>query len=128
MINIQKLLTISELADEFSVTARTIRFYEDKDLLNPQRVGANRVYDYRDRARLILILRAKRLGFSLTDIREYLELYDADPNQREQHQVLLGKIQHRLQDLKQQQEDLKVSIEELKDIEGQCLQHLDKIG
>ena len=70
-----KLWTISELADELNVTTRTIRFYEDKDLLRPQRLGANRVFNYQDRARLHLILRGKRLGFSLEEIREFIELY-----------------------------------------------------
>ena len=103
-----KLLTVTELAEEFNTTARTIRFYETKELLSPQRVGSTRVYTYRDRARLKLILRAKRLGFSLTDIREYLNLYNVDPEQLEQQQLLLAKISRRIEELEQQQEDLVV--------------------
>ena len=81
-----KLWTISELANELNVTTRTIRFYEDKDLLRPQRLGANRVFNYQDRARLHLILRGKRLGFSLEEIKEFIELYktEVNPSQREQ--------------------------------------------
>lgn len=119
-----KLLTVTELAEEFNVTARTIRFYETKELLSPQRVGSTRVYTYRDRARLKLILRAKRLGFSLTDIREYLNLYNVDPEQLEQQQLLLTKISRRIEELEQQQEDLVTTLEELRDIEQQALSNL----
>ncbi|MCW8889809.1 MAG: MerR family DNA-binding transcriptional regulator [Sedimenticola sp.] len=119
-----KLLTVTELAEEFNITARTIRFYETKELLSPQRVGSTRVYTYRDRARLKLILRAKRLGFSLTDIREYLNLYNVDPEQLEQQQLLLTKISRRIEELEQQQEDLVTTLEELRDIEQQALSNL----
>jgi DNA-binding transcriptional MerR regulator len=119
-----KLLTVTELAEEFNTTARTIRFYETKELLSPQRVGSTRVYTYRDRARLKLILRAKRLGFSLTDIREYLNLYNVDPEQLEQQQLLLAKISRRIEELEQQQEDLVTTLEELRDIEQQALSNL----
>ncbi len=73
------LYSVSQLARQLGVTARTIRFYEDKHLINPQRAGTTRVYTHRDRARLVLILRGKRLGFSLREIKEFLDLYDADP-------------------------------------------------
>ena len=73
-----RLYSASELATEFKTTPRALRFYETKQLLNPRRAGRRRIYDYRDRARLMLILRGKRLGFSLADIREYLELYEID--------------------------------------------------
>ena len=73
-----KLYSITELAEEFDITPRAIRFYETKCLLSPQRAGATRVYNYRDRARLMLVLRGKRLGFSLEDIKEYIDLYDAE--------------------------------------------------
>lgn len=73
-----RLYTVTELAAELGMTARAIRFYEDKGLITPQRAGTTRVYSSRDRARMILILRGKRLGFSLGTIREYLDLYDAD--------------------------------------------------
>lgn len=121
------LYSISELSEAFSISARTIRFYETKELLHPRRVGGNRAYSYSDKIRLALILRAKRLGFSLTDIREYIELYDADPDQKEQIQLLLAKVEKRMDDLKQQQEDLIVAIRELEDIEAQCLDQLNRI-
>ncbi len=121
-----KLLTVTELAEAFNVTPRTIRFYETKGLISPQRVGSTRVYTYRDRARLQLILRAKRLGFSLTDIREYLDLYNVDPEQMEQQQLLLMKVGQRIEELEQQQEDLVVTLDELREIEQQALANIKK--
>jgi len=121
---VEQLYSISELSEAFGISARTIRFYETKQLLSPRRIGGNRVYSYSDKIRLALILRAKRLGFSLTDIREYIELYDADPNHKEQIQLLLAKVERRIDELKQQQEDLVTTLHELEEIETQCLNHL----
>jgi len=125
---IGKLLTVTELAAEFDITPRAIRFYETKELLTPQRVGSTRVYSYRDRARLRLILRAKRLGFSLTDINEYLDLYDMDPEQVEQQQLLAGKIERRVKELEQQREDLETTLLELRDIQKQIADNLERKG
>lgn len=119
-----KLYTISELAEELKVTPRAIRFYEDKGLLSPQRAGTTRVYTHRDRGRLILILRGKRLGFSLREIREWLELYEADPDQVAQMQALSGKIAARLAELEQQQRDLEETLVELRRIQNQVREHL----
>lgn len=123
-----KLLTITGLADLFGVTPRTIRFYETKELLKPQRVGSTRVYTYRDRGRLELILRAKRLGFSLTDIREYLNLYNVDSDQVEQQQLLVAKVRQRISELEQQQNDLTRSLAELRNIEQQTVDNLEKMS
>lgn len=122
----QKLWGISELADEFCVSTRTIRFYEDKALLNPQRAGSNRVYNYQDRARLKLVLRGKRLGFSLDEIREYLELYDnsLDTRQSSQLHYLLERVRAKADTLRQQQEDLATTLEELAQIEAECMAQL----
>lgn len=120
-----KLLSITEVAEEFGVTARTIRFYESKGLISPQRVGSTRAYSYKDRGRLKLIFRAKRLGFSLTDINEYLELYIVDQTQKEQVQLLLDKVNGRISELEQQQEDLIDTLEELREIQKQCSDSLD---
>ena len=124
-----KLWTISELADELNVTTRTIRFYEDKDLLRPQRLGANRVFNYQDRARLHLILRGKRLGFSLEEIKEFIELYktEVNPNQTEQIDYLLQRVREKVATLRQQQQDLAMTIDELNHIETLCLAELDGI-
>ncbi len=107
--------TISELAHEFGVTARTIRFYEDKNLLQPERNGLARIYGRRDRGRLKLILRGKRLGFSLSDIGEMLDLYDPHGEGREQLKVMLEKSKQRLAVLEQQRRDIDEVIEELQD-------------
>ncbi len=113
----QKLYTVTELAEELGVTPRALRFYEDKGLVAPQRAGTTRVYTHRDRGRLALILRGKRLGFSLREIGEWLDLYDADPNQAEQMRVLLRRIGERIAGLEGQRADLEATLKELRDIE-----------
>jgi DNA-binding transcriptional MerR regulator len=110
---------VGELARELGVTARTIRFYEDRGLLLPRRAGTTRVYGARDRARMILILRGKQLGFSLRDIKEYLDLYDADPAHAEQVRLLLGKVRARIALLDAQRAALDESLGELRRIEAQ---------
>ncbi|MCG5239691.1 MerR family transcriptional regulator [Azospirillum doebereinerae] len=114
----EQLYTVNQLAEELGITPRALRFYEVKGLLAPNRVGNNRVYTKRDRARLKLILRGKRLGFSLAEIREYLDLYNVDGGV-EQQKNLLKRVQTRLKDLAQQREDLEATVGELKEIEDQ---------
>nr|CAA6805765.1 MAG: Predicted transcriptional regulator LiuR of leucine degradation pathway, MerR family [uncultured Thiotrichaceae bacterium] len=123
-----QLITISELGDELVVSARTIRFYEDKGLLKPQRVGSNRAYNYKDRARMKLILRGKRLGFSLDEIKEYIDLYDADlgPMQHEQISFLLGRVNERKEALIKQQNDLQEMLGELAGIADECQNMLER--
>lgn len=123
----EQLYTVNQLAEELGITPRALRFYEVKGLLSPNRVGNNRVYTKRDRARLKLILRGKRLGFSLAEIREYLDLYTVDGGV-EQLKVLLKRIDARLRDLAQQREDLEATVAELKDIESQVVAALDERG
>lgn len=120
-----KLYSVTELANEFDITPRAIRFYETKGLLSPQRAGSTRVYTYRDRARLMIILRGKRLGFSLSGIKEYLDLYDADPTQKKQMQALLSALRERMDELEEQRKDLETTLEELKDVERQTLSVLE---
>ncbi|WP_135078447.1 MerR family DNA-binding transcriptional regulator [Terasakiella sp. SH-1] len=120
--------TVPELAKELGITPRAIRFYETKKLLFPQRAGNTRVYTRKDRARLILILRGKRLGFSLAEIREFLELYETDINQVEQLQMLSQKVRHRIDDLEEQRVELESVLTELKGIEKQCLDTLIEKG
>jgi DNA-binding transcriptional MerR regulator len=103
--------TISELAREYEVTARALRFYEDKGLLAPRRDGLNRVYSHRDRARLQLILRGKRVGLSLLEIKEILDLYKVD--QRAQAQTALKKYRARIVAFEAQREDVDAAIEML---------------
>ena len=105
--------TIGDLAREFEVTPRTLRFYEDKELLNPARQGLNRLYSRRDRARLKLVLMGKKVGFSLDEIREMLDLYDLKDGQTTQLRVTLDKFEKQIAMLKQQKTDIEQAIEEL---------------
>ncbi|HCT41655.1 MAG TPA: MerR family transcriptional regulator [Moraxellaceae bacterium] len=100
--------TISELAKEFDVTTRTIRFYEDEGLLRPERRGQTRVYSSRDRVLLKLILRGKRLGFSLAECRELFDLYDPEHDNKAQYQLMLDKLGARRAALDQQLRDIKL--------------------
>ncbi|MDP3314642.1 MAG: MerR family DNA-binding protein [Devosia sp.] len=109
------LFAIADLAGEFGISTRAIRFYETKGLLRPERVGGTRVFRRRDRARLILILRGKRLGFSLRDISDYLSLYDAH-SQTAQVKLLIQKVDERLMLLEAQLGDLQTTISELREI------------
>jgi DNA-binding transcriptional MerR regulator len=110
------LFAIADLAREFGISTRAIRFYESKGLLTPERVGSTRVFRRRDRARLILILRGKRLGFSLRDISDYLSLYDADRTQQAQVILLVEMVDQRTQMLELQLADLQTSLSELREI------------
>lgn len=105
--------TISDLSEEFGVTARALRFYEDEGLISPERVGLSRVYTKRDRARLAWILRGKRVGFSLADIREMIDLYDADPEHAEQRRVTTERCERKIDSLKRQRDDIDAAIAEL---------------
>ncbi|MFA7431610.1 MAG: MerR family DNA-binding transcriptional regulator [Rhodospirillaceae bacterium] len=111
---------ISELAQEFAITARAIRFYEDKGLITPLRDGQRRVYSGRDRVRLMLILRGKRLGFSLREIQEILDLYHAERGEVGQLRYFLQKMQDRRDSLMRQREDIDLTLQELDRLEADC--------
>lgn len=119
--------TISELAAEFNVTTRTIRFYEEKGLLNPAREGNRRIYGPADRTRLRLILRGKRLGFSLDESAEIVLMYGSAGNNRRQLEKLISGIREKQIGLKQQQQDLAVMLTDLKDAERKCLEAMDEL-
>lgn len=112
--------TISQLAAEFDVTTRTIRFYEDQGLISPKREGSSRVFSSRDRVRLKLALRGKRLGFSLAEIRELFELYDISRDERQQLEQFLAKLDRRRAHLEQQREDIEVMLNEISFFATQC--------
>ena len=119
--------TISELAREFDITTRTIRFYEDKGLLSPKRKGQARVYAQRDRTRLLLVLRGKRLGFSLDEVAEMITLYDDAPGEVGQIEFFLKKISDRQAQLKTQREDIDQTLHELDGAAKRAREHLAAI-
>ena len=121
-----RVYTVPEMAKELDVTERAIRFYESKGLLSPKRAGKTRILSYKDHARLIIILRGKRLGFSLSDIKMVLDLYDADPQHKKQAKVVLKGLDERIGDLEEQREELNVVIDELESLKKNCLNILGK--
>ncbi|CAM4165867.1 MULTISPECIES: MerR family transcriptional regulator [Pseudoalteromonas] len=116
----EETYSISELAKEFDITTRSIRFYEDQGLLSPERHGQTRVYSKRDRVRLKLILRGKRLGFTLAETGRLFELYDADKSSAKQLSTMLQLIEEKKADLSQQMDDIKVVLMELVTAERRC--------
>jgi DNA-binding transcriptional MerR regulator len=120
----QQSWTITELAADYSVTLRTIRFYEDQGLLSPERRGNQRVFRARDRVRLELILRGKRLGFSLQEIAKIIDMYDAEPGEAGQLRYLLEQIAVRRQELEQRRRDIEETLDELAEVERRCREDL----
>lgn len=112
--------SIGELSKEFDITTRSIRFYEDQGLIMPTRKGQTRIYNQRDRVRLKLILRGKRLGFSLAETRQLFELYDADKSSAKQLSSMMELIAHKKNDLKQQLDDINAVLIELNGLESNC--------
>ncbi len=121
------LYTVTQLAAELGITVRTLHFYEAQGLITPRRAGNTRVYSQRDRARMILILRGKRLGFSIREIRDYLELYDMDPTHELQTKTLLQAVRARIHTLAEQQVALTQTLGELQEIEQQAVAALQSM-
>lgn len=134
MINImttrtsQARYSIGDLSKEFDITTRSIRFYEDQGLLHPTRKGQTRIYNQRDRVRLKLILRGKRLGFSLAETGRLFELYDADKTSATQLSTMMELIVQKKNDLNQQLEDINAVLIELNDLEANCEKILANIS
>ena len=120
----ERTYSISDLAQEFALTTRAIRFYEDQRMIAPERRGTARVYRERERVRLKLILRGKRLGFSLTEIRELLDLYEVARNERAQLSKFIDMLGERRARLLQQKEDIDAVLAELEGVERDCRRRL----
>jgi DNA-binding transcriptional MerR regulator len=119
--------TIGQLADEFGITLRTIRFYEDRGLLQPERRGQTRVFHPGDRVRLALVLRGRRLGFSLDEIATILGMYDAEPGETGQLRYLLDQVATRRAELLARRRDLDETLAELADLRRRCEQDLARL-
>ena len=119
--------TIAQIADEFGITHRTVRHYEDLGLLSPERRGLNRVYHRRDRTRLGLILRGKRLGFPLEEVRTIIDLYDAPRGRASQLEYVLSQVDERRVDLEQRRRDLDDALKELDAFEESCRADLSRL-
>jgi DNA-binding transcriptional MerR regulator len=119
---------IRDVARQLEITPRTLRFYEDKGLINPERAGNIRIYSRRDIGRMQLILRGKRLGFTLREIGDFLDLYDTEPSHTEQMEHLVARVQERLTDLEWQQSALEKTIAELRDIRSEAIAQLKQRG
>ena len=123
-----RTFSISELAQEFDVTTRAIRFYESEGLLTPMRDGQRRIYTRRDRVRLMPTLRGKRIGLSLQEIRELFELYDAANTDEPQLKKFIDILTRREQQLKQQMQDIQLVLKEIGQVRGQCEEWLHGSG
>jgi len=124
----QRLYSIAELAREFAITPRTIRFYEDEGLIKPRRQGLTRLYSSGDRTRLSWILRGKRLGFSLAEIKELLDLYQVDRTGVQQLRELLRRSRLHIAELERRRRDLDQHIDEFKEVEAHASAELRQRG
>jgi len=122
------LMGIQEVASELGVTMRALRFYEDKGLIAPQRVGTTRIYSRREVARARLVLRGRRLGFSVREIKEFLDLYDLDPEHAEQMRRFIVRVRERLAELEHRKVAIEETIAELRVLEREAAENLAKAG
>jgi DNA-binding transcriptional MerR regulator len=124
----ERTWTVGELADDLGVTARTLRHYEAEGLIMPDRVGANRVYTARDRARLRLILRGRRFGMTLAECREIVDMYDgAATSEKRQLETLLARLDQIADELRRRQSDLRRTLAEVSDVASQCRERLGEL-
>jgi DNA-binding transcriptional MerR regulator len=120
--------TIAQIAEEFGVSHRTVRYYEDKGLITPERRGTTRVFHPRDHVRLSLILRGKRLGFPLDEIRRIVDMYDEQPGETGQLSYLLGQIDDRRAELEERRRDVEAALAELDELERRCHDDLRRLA
>lgn len=122
----EQTYSIGELSKEFDITPRSIRFYEEQGLLSPERNGQSRIYRKKDRVRLKLVLRGKRLGFSLAETKTLFDLYDTNQNSKEQLEEMLRMTHDKREVLMQQMDDIKNLMVELDDVEQRCKDELSE--
>lgn len=121
-----KTYTISELAREFGVSTRTIRFYEEKGMISPQREGQKRLYSAADRVRIKLILRGKRIGMTLRECVDFIDMYDPEHNNTQQLNSLIANVKERREHLLQQKQDIEAMLAGLAEVQALCEQSLEK--
>ncbi|TDD72926.1 MerR family DNA-binding transcriptional regulator [Jiangella aurantiaca] len=124
----ERTWSIAELADEYGVTLRTIRFYEEQGLLTPARDGTRRIFHDGDKVRLGLVLRGKRLGFPLDEIKKIIGMYDAEPGEVGQLRYLLDQIEHRRSELEQRRRDIDATLSDLAELERRCRADLERLA
>lgn len=124
----EKLFTITELTREFGVSTRTLRFYEDEGLLHPERRGRTRLFRASDRRLIQNILRGRRIGFTIAEIREIILVYKDPPGESGQLKLLMTRVEEKRDELRQKRKDIDDTITELDNIEEQCLTRLAEIG
>ncbi len=124
----QAYYTITQLTQEFGVTTRTLRFYEAEGLLKPQRRGRQRLFRAGDRTRLMLILRGKRLGFSLAEIREIIDMYGKAPGEAGQLRLLMRRIRDRRAELEEKRRDIELTLSDLAEVERGCRKRMAELG
>ena len=125
---VNKYYSITELTREFDISTRTLRFYEDEGLIHPERRGRTRLYRPADRHLIAQILRGRRIGFTIAEIREIIQVYDEPPGEAGQLKLLMKKVEEKRDDLRQKRKDIEETINELDNIEEQCLNRLAEIG
>ncbi len=123
-----KYYSITELTREFDISTRTLRFYEDEGLIHPERRGRTRLYRQADRHLIAQILRGRRIGFTIAEIREIIQVYDEPPGEVGQLKLLIKKVDEKRSDLRQKRKDIDETIDELDNIEESCLNRLAEIG
>jgi len=124
MENKEQLYSISELAKLFNTTTRAIRFYEDKNLIHPQRIGGNRAYSYRDKARLVLIIRLKKVGFKLDQIKDYIDLYSTDKHDTTQLKHGFSRLCERIELIESELTELNLTHKELINLKNEAVEKL----
>jgi DNA-binding transcriptional MerR regulator len=125
---VNKYYTITELTREFGISTRTLRFYEDEGLIHPERRGRTRLFRSADRRLIMEILRGRRIGFTIAEIREIIQVYKDPPGESGQLRLLMKRVEEKREELQQKRKDIEETLEELNNVEEACLTRLAEIG